>query len=317
MTKRVLITDDCDSHLIAGLTQRGYSCDFRPTITAAETFDLIGGYMGLIINSKITVDKAFLDRAVLLKFIGRLGSGMEIVDRKYAAECGVLVLSSPEGNRNAVGEQALGMLLSLSNHLCRADREVRSGVWHREKNRGWELGGKTIGIIGFGHTGSSFASKLSGLGMRVLSYDKYLGSGYAHVMPWIEEVKSIDQIQREADIVSLHLPFTSETRWMVDASFIRACKPGWVLINTSRGACVKTNDLVEGLKMGILKGACLDVFENEKVESFTQEEELLYGELYEMDQVVLSPHIAGWTVESKRRMADILLEKIDTLFINN
>jgi D-3-phosphoglycerate dehydrogenase len=136
-------------------------------------------------------------------------------------------------------------------------------------------------------------------------------------MPWIEEVKSIDQIQREADIVSLHLPFTSETRWMVDASFIRACKPGWVLINTSRGACVKTNDLVEGLKMGILKGACLDVFENEKVESFTQEEELLYGELYEMDQVVLSPHIAGWTVESKRRMADILLEKIDTLFINN
>lgn len=317
MTRRVLITDDCDSHLIAGLTLRGYVCDFRPTITLAETIDIIGEYTGLIINSKITVDQVFLDRAVLLEFIGRLGSGMEIVDRVYASKKGVRVLSSPEGNRNAVGEHALGMLLALSNHLCRADREVRAGVWEREKNRGWELWGKTIGIVGFGHTGSSFATKLSGLGMRVLVYDKYLGSGYAHTMPWVEEVKSIDEIQRNADIVSLHLPLTSETRWLVDVDFIGACKTGWVLINTSRGACVKTEDLLAGLRSGQVMGACLDVFENEKVGSFTPEEMKSYGELNRMEQVVLTPHIAGWTIESKRKMAEVLLEKIDNLFINN
>ena len=153
--------------------------------------------------------------------------------------------------------------------------------------------------------------------MRVLVYDKYLGSGYAHTMPWVEEVKSIDEIQRNADIVSLHLPLTSETRWLVDVDFIGACKTGWVLINTSRGACVKTEDLLAGLRSGQVMGACLDVFENEKVGSFTPEEMKSYGELNRMEQVVLTPHIAGWTIESKRKMADVLLEKIDNLFINN
>lgn len=315
--KNVLITDDCDTYLIQALSERGYVCDFRPNITMEETFEIIGGYSGLIINSKIIVDKKFLDRARILEFVGRLGSGMEIVDRLYAAELGVQVISSPEGNRNAVGEQALGMLLSLSNNLCRADREVRVGIWRREQNRGWELYGKTIGIIGFGHTGSSFASKLSGLGMRVLAYDKYLGTGYAHTMPWVEEVKSIDEIQRNADIVSLHLPFTSETKWLVDQSFIRACRPGWVLINTSRGSCVNTVDLVEGLRLGLLRGACLDVYENEKVTTFSSAEVALYSILNRMEQVVLTPHIAGWTVESKRRMAEVLIEKIDKLIINN
>ena len=308
--KKVLITDDCHPFLREELTSMGYHCDFLPDITPEQTLDVIADYTGLIINSKILVNRAFLDKAVKLRFVGRLGSGMEIVDRPYAAEKGVRVVSSPEGNRNAVGEQALGMLLALANNLCRADREVRQEIWRREANRGWELRGKTIGIIGFGHTGSSFATKLSGMGMEVLAYDKYLTSGYAHTMPWVKEVKSIDEICQKADIVSLHLPLTSETKHLVNATFIAKCRPGMVLINTSRGACINTGDVVNALENQQISGACLDVFENEKTPTFTPEERALYQRLYQMENVVVMPHIAGWTHESKRRMAEILIEKV-------
>lgn len=308
--KKVLITDDCHPFLREELTSMGYVCDFLPDITPEKTLEVIGDYTGLIINSKILVNRAFLDKAEKLRFVGRLGSGMEIVDRVYAAEKGVKVVSSPEGNRNAVGEQALGMLLALANNLCRADREVRQEIWRREANRGWELRGKTIGIIGFGHTGSSFATKLSGMGMTVLAYDKYLTSGYAHTMPWVKEVKSIDEICQKADIVSLHLPLTNETKHLFNAAFIAKCRHGVVLINTSRGACVNTQDMVDALENQQISGVCLDVFENEKTPTFTPEERALYQRLYKMENVVVMPHIAGWTHESKRRMAEILIEKI-------
>lgn len=306
--KQVLITDDCHPLLTDGLTRRGYTCHYRADITLEDTRHIIHQYEGLIINSKIIVDRAFLDKAERLRFVGRLGSGMEIVDREYAALKGVAVLSSPEGNRNAVAEQALGMLLALANNLIRADREVRQNVWRREANRGIELGGKTIGIIGFGHTGSQFARKLAGLDLKVLACDKYK-TNYAGDLPWVQET-SLDELIQQADIISLHLPLTEETKHIVDKTFIEQCKPGFILINTARGRCVNTAELVDALESGRVGGACLDVFENEKPATFTDAEHRLYARLHQLDNVVLSPHIAGWTYESKRRLAEVLLEKI-------
>lgn len=307
--KRVLITDDCHPLLTEGLAKMGFVCDFMPDITLDDTRRIIPGYEGLIINSKIIVDRAFLDAAVRLRFVGRLGSGMEIVDRPYAAERGVAVVSSPEGNRNAVAEQALGMLLALANNLIRADREVRRNDWRREANRGWELRGKTIGIVGFGHTGGQFARKLAGMEMTVLAYDKYKPAGYAAAMEWVQET-TMGDIQTRSDIVSLHLPLTAETRHLVDNKFIDRCKRGFVLINTSRGGCVRTEDVVAALEDGRIGGACLDVFENEKTATFSEAERQLYARLHTLENVVLTPHIAGWTHESKRMMAELLLEKI-------
>ncbi|MBC7774255.1 MAG: hypothetical protein H7246_02355 [Phycisphaerae bacterium] len=305
----VLITDDCHPILKEGLEKRGWRCDFLPDITPEETRAVIGEYEGLVINSKILVNRDFLDAAVKLRFVARLGSGMEIVDRAYAAERGVKVRSSPEGNRNAVAEQALGMLLALANNLPRADREVHQNIWQREANRGWEIKGKVLGIVGFGHTGSQFARKLAGMEMRVLAFDKYKPSGFAEEMPWVQEA-SLAEMQGEADIISLHLPLTDETRGYVDKTFIQKCKKGFVLINTARGQCVKTEDLVEALESGQIGGACLDVFENEKPHTYTEKEKALYERLHLLENVVLSPHVAGWTLESKRLLAEILLEKI-------
>jgi D-3-phosphoglycerate dehydrogenase / 2-oxoglutarate reductase len=307
---RVLITDDCHPKLIEGLEVMGYQCEFEPSITHEAAMERIGDYAGLIINSKINVHRDFLDRATQLKWVGRLGSGMEIVDRPYAAQRGVHIISSPEGNRNAVAEQALGMLLALANNLCRADREVRQNIWQREANRGWELSGKTIGIIGCGHTGSQFIKKLVGLDMKVLVYDKYLPAGYASAWSWAQEVSNLAAIQQEADIISLHLPLTPETHHLVQRDFIAQCRPGFVLINTSRGTCVHTNDLTDALESGYIRGACLDVFENEKPATRTPDEQSCYDRLHRMDQVILAPHIAGWTHESKQKMAEVLLEKI-------
>lgn len=309
--QKVLITDDCHPLLIEGLQARGYECDFLPDISPEETRQRIGAYAGLVINSKIWVNREFLDAATQLQFVARLGSGMEVVDREYAQQKGVWVISSPEGNRNAVAEQALGMMLALHQHLIRADREIRQDVWRREQNRGHEVMGRSIGIVGFGHTGSQFAQKLSGMGMRVMAYDKYLPAGYAAAMPWVEESNLIG-LQRQCDIISLHLPLTAETRHLVQDPFIEQCKRGFILINTARGACVKTEDVVRALEDGRIGGACLDVFENEKPATRTPQEQQMYEHLYRLENVVLAPHIAGWTHESKRRMAEVLLEKLDS-----
>ncbi|TNE51658.1 MAG: hypothetical protein EP344_16525 [Bacteroidetes bacterium] len=306
--KQVLITDDCHPLLRDGLERWGFICHFLPDITLEKTRQIIAPYQGLIINSKIVVDREFIDRAENLRFVGRLGSGMEIVDREYAASKGIAVFSSPEGNRNAVAEHALGMLLALQNNLLRSDREVRQQIWRREANRGTEISGRTLGIIGFGNTGSQFARKLAGMDMRVLGYDKYK-TGYGNGMDWVEE-SDLETILQHADIISLHLPLTPETRHLVDRAFISKCKPGVIIINTARGACVKTADLVAGLESGQVGGACLDVFENEKPPTYSATERKLYQRLYQLDNVVLSPHVAGWTFASKRLLAEVLLEKI-------
>ena len=313
--RSVLITDDCHPLLRTGLESMGWQCDFLPDILPEEALAVIGQYEGLVINSKIKVDQIFLDAAEKLRFVARLGSGMEIVDRAYPAQKGVQVFSSPEGNRNAVAEQALGMLLALSNNLLRADRELRQNIWLREANRGWELSGKTIGIIGFGHTGSQLARKLAGMEMEVLAYDKYKPTGYSEEFSWVNEV-SLAQIQARADIISLHLPLTEETYHIVDAHFLQSCKPGVVLINTARGQHVCTENLIQALENGQIGGACLDVFEQEKPHLFSENDKVMYARLHALPNVVLSPHIAGWTRESKQRLADILLQKISAAFKN-
>ena len=306
--KKVLITDGVHMLLQDGLRELGYQVDYDPDISLEAVRDLVDRYEGLIINSKILVDRQLLDAGTKLRFVGRLGSGLEIIDLAYAKAKGVAVLNSPEGNRNAVAEHALGMLLALNNKLLQADREVRAGQWQREKNRGRELMGSTVGLIGFGHTGSSFARKLLGMGVRILAYDKYK-TNYTANFPNVE-VAGIGRLCREADIISLHLPLTDETRHWVDADFLGRCKEGLLLINTSRGQIVRTRDLITALREGQVGGACLDVFENEKPATFDPEEERLYAELYKLPNTLLTPHVAGWTVESRERLASVLLEKI-------
>ena len=330
--KKVLITDDVHPLLMQGLEKMGFACVYLPDITNDEAHQVIGDYDGLIINSKIFVDKAMLDAGTKLLFVGRVGSGMEIVDKVYAAEKGVAVLSSPEGNRNAVAEHALGMLLSLANNLNRGNTEVKNLVWQREKNRGFEIMGKTMGIVGFGHIGSAFASKLMGMGMRILTYDKYLPQGYtegwqklsnnAFSMTGSEltdeqwgfsSIQEVDfqAIMRESDILSFHLPLTDEVTFLANSTFFNGCQKNIVLLNTSRGRVVKTTDLIDALKIGKVKAAGLDVFENEKTATFTESERSMYAELYAFDNVIVSPHVAGWTHESKERLASVLLKRIE------
>ena len=308
MKKKVLITDDVHSLLIDGLVSRGYDCDYQPAISLEDTKNLISGFQGLIINSKIKADKDFLIEGEQLEFIARLGSGLEIIDLDFARDRGIKVLSAPEGNCNAVAEHAIGMLLSLLNNLNRADREVRQFEWNRESNRGRELKNLTVGIIGYGHTGPAFAEKLAGFGVRVLAHDKFVQIG---VVPKHVEICDLKAIQNEADIISLHVSLNESSKHLVNRNFIENCRRSFILINTARGQAVCMEDLIWGLESGKISGACLDVFENEKPATFSANEKDLYSRLYQMEQVILSPHIAGWTFESKALIAEVILKKLD------
>jgi D-3-phosphoglycerate dehydrogenase len=314
--KKVLITDGVHPKLIEGFAALGFSCDYLPNITLEKVKSIIQDYEGVIINSKIIVDKDFLDKAERLRFVGRLGSGMEIIDEVYAQKIGVAVFSAPEGNCNAVAEHALGMLLAFANNFRKGDREVRQMQWHREANRGFEIMGKTVGVIGFGHTGSQFAKKLSGMGVKVLAYDKYKPVGYALDYGYVTETTP-DEIFEKADIVSLHLPLNASTKHLANYDWMCKFQKPIVLINTSRGNVIPTKDLIKGLEKGIIQGACLDVFENEKPNTFSEEELLIYNRLYAFDNVLLTPHVAGWTVQSLERLATVLLMKITKFLIKN
>ena len=306
--KKVFVTDGVHPLLIEGLEALGFQCDYQPKISLENVRAKIHEYEGIIINSKILMDRAMFDAGKDLKFVGRLGSGLEIIDLEYAAQRNVAIHRAPEGNCNAVAEHALGMLLALANNFLQADAEVREKNWQREKNRGFEVMGKTIGIIGFGYTGMSFARKLEGMGMRVLAYDKYK-KHYTKDFRYVEEA-DLAQIKKEADIISLHLPYTSETYHYIKSNFIDECKDEVIFINTSRGSVIHTEDLVVHLENGKIGGACLDVFENEKPQTFSKKEDQLYQRLYACRNVILSPHVAGWTHESKKRLAEVLLVKI-------
>jgi D-3-phosphoglycerate dehydrogenase len=308
MGKKILISDKVHPSLIDRLRTANFLVDYQPGITLEEVKKILPGYQGVIINSKIKMDAAAIDSNPNLEFIARLGSGMEIVNIPYARKKSIRVINAPEGNSNAVGEQAMGMLLMLANNLIRCNNEVKNFQWNREKNRGFELKGKTIGIIGVGHTGRSLAKKLQGWETTVLGYDKYV-KGYGSELGFIKET-SLEEIKEQADIISFHLPLNEETKHMCDDAFLESCSKRIIIINTSRGIVVKTVDLIKHLSSGKVIGACLDVFENEKVQTYSATEEKMYRQLFSFDNVVVSPHVAGWTHESLKGIADLVFERI-------
>lgn len=307
---RVFITDGVHQLMIDRFKSLGCDVDYEPDVTYDEVKRRVGDYEGLIINSKVIVDRSFIDQSSQLKFVGRLGSGLEIIDLEYANEKGIKCFNSPEGNRNAVAEHAVAMLLGLFNNIRRASIDVKNWNWNREVNRGFELEGKTVGIFGYGHTGRSFAKCLRGFGCRVLAYDKYK-SGFGD--EYVEEVR-VDDIFSQSDILSLHLPLTEETHHLVNQSFINQFQKEVYLLNTSRGKVVNLNDLNNELKRGKVKGVCLDVLENEKLEAYSLKEKEVLMELLKNDNSIITPHIAGWTYESKRKIAEVLLSKIESSF---
>lgn len=304
--KKVLITDDVHPSMIDAFKSMHFEVDYLPEITYEQTREIIHQYAVLIVNTKIRVDKDLIDRGKHLQCVGRVGSGMEHIDTHYAAQRHIGVFSAPEGNANAVAEHALGLLLALLNNICRADSQIRNGIWRREENRGVEIEGKTIGIVGFGNTGSAFAKKLSGFDCTVLAYDKYK-SGFGNT--YIKEV-DLNRILAHADIISFHVPLTSETKYMVNASFIASTAKPFYLVNTSRGGVVNTAAILDALQSGKLVGAALDVFENENYAGLPPGDKKIFDKLAALENVIMTPHIAGWTVESKLKLTKILVGKI-------
>ena len=306
---KILFIDSNHPSLHQTLEKAGHVCHLHYDWTKEEIIQNIHLYDGIIIRSKIKITKAFLDKATNLKFIARAGAGMENIDVAYAESKGIKCIHAPEGNRDAVGEHALAMLLALFNNVLRADKEVREGKWLREENRGVELMGKTVGIIGYGNMGSAFAERLKGFGVKLLVYDKYK-TNFGNEC--IQE-SSLERIFDEADIVSLHVPLTAETERMVNDTFINSFRNNIYIINTARGKCLNTDDLVMNLKSGKVLGACLDVLEYEMTSFETLDLTMLpeaFQYLTKSDKVILSPHIAGWTIESHRKIAMVLAEKI-------
>lgn len=309
MQGKVLFLETVHEILAQRLTAAGFECTFDYTLNREELKKILPDYTGLVLRSRITIDREILEQARALKWIARSGSGLENIDVPFAHEKNIEVINSPEGNRDAVGEHAIGMLLMLLNRLKEADHEVRNAIWDREKNRGYELAGKTVGILGFGVMGSGMAEKLSGFGCRIIAYDKYK-SGFGNAK--IEET-DLNTLFAESDILSIHLPLTGETNYIVDKSFLKSFKKPIYLINTSRGKHVKISDLMDELDTGIVLGACLDVLEFEKSSLEGLEETIIPEELSRLrnsNKVVLSPHVAGWTVESYFKLSNVLADKI-------
>jgi D-3-phosphoglycerate dehydrogenase len=307
--KDILVTDYVHPVLLQGLEDLGYSYTYAPEMSKAEMETYLSHYKGVVVNTRCGVSKSAMAGAPDLKWIARLGSGLDIIDVEAADSMGIKIFSAPEGNAEAVAEHATGMLLCLSNKLINADRTVRQGYWLREENRGWEIAGKMIGIIGYGNNGSAFGRLWKGWDVRVLAYDKYLSDyGDDHV-----KATTLEDLLEKADIISLHVPLTDETDAMVNEHFLAKCKKGVVIINTSRGKVVDLKALLNAIESKHVSGACLDVLPHEPPSSGAAEYLSIFRELTELDNVVLSPHIAGWTVESKRKIAEVLLRKIENV----
>lgn len=322
--KKILFLDTVHSVLEERLTTLGYVCEHDLNSSKEEIEAKVADYFGIVIRSRFTIDQRFLDKSTTLKFIARSGAGLENIDVDYAETKDIKVFNSPEGNRDAVGEHALGMLLMLFNQLKKGDDEVRKGIWDREGNRGLEIAGKTVGIIGYGNTGSAFAKKLSGFNCKVIAYDKYK-KHFCHPEPveglpkdcfYVEQV-DLEAIFKTTDILSIHLPLSEETLHYVGEAFIAKFKKPIYLINTARGNNVCVADLVDALKTNRVLGACLDVLEYETksfetINAKDLPEDFKY--LSQSENVVLSPHVAGWTKESYVKLSSFLADKIEVNF---
>ena len=304
-----LIVDSMHESLFPMLESIGWQYDYQPGITREEIKTRHSGYDGLIVRSKTTIDRELLGEHPTVRFVGRAGAGIDNLDQAYLEEKNITILPAAEGNRDAVGEHCVGMLLSLMRNIPKADAEVRKGIWDREGNRGMEIMGKTIGIIGYGNMGQSFARRLSGFSCKVLAYDKYkkgFGDSYC------EEV-TLSRIVDEADILSLHIPLTPETKMMVNLEFFNRFKKNIIILNTARGEIISLTDLVSAMEQKKVTGAVLDVLENEKISKLTPTQEQAFRYLCQKSNVIFTPHIAGWTFESHVKINVALVEKISKL----
>lgn len=302
----ILIADEMHPSLFTMLDEVGFTYAYQPKITRAELLEQLAPFDGLIIRSKTTVDEALLRQAPHLQFIGRAGAGLDLIDLDATERRGIRVFHAGEGNRDAVAEHVVGMLLALLANILKADREVRQGVWDREGNRGYELGSLTVGLIGYGNNGKATAQRLSGFGCRVLAYDKFLtnyGDAFA-------KEATLEQIMAEADVLSLHIPLTDETRMMIDDTFIGRFTKPFYLVNIARGEITSLAALVRGLESRKVRGACLDVLENEKLAKLTPDQQRAFDYLRQSDRVVLTPHVAGWTHESYVRINEVLVRQL-------
>ena len=311
---KVLFLDTNHPCLLDGLKDLGFICHEDYTSSKSEIEKKIHLYDGLIIRSRFSIDKDFLEKSENLKFIGRVGAGLENIDVDTAEKMGIALIAAPEGNRNAVGEHALGMILALFNKLKKADNEIRQGIWLREDNRGIELEGKTIGLIGYGNMGKAFAKKLQGFDSEVICFDIKSNVGDQNARQ-----VSLQELFEKTDVLSLHTPQTELTKQMINAEFLKQFSHSIYLINTARGSAVVTKDLVNALESGKILGACLDVLEYEKnsFENFFSKENTLpedFQYLINSDKVLLSPHVGGWTVESKIKLAETIVHKVAAMW---
>lgn len=311
---RILFIDEVHPLVSESFERNGWVCDFHYSTSKETLSSIISNYEGIIIRSRFPLDQVFLEKACQLKFIGRPGAGLENIDLDFCKKNAIEVFRSPEGNRDAVAEHSIGMLLSLFNNLNRADSEVRKGIWLREENRGHEIKGKTIGIIGYGYMGKAFAQRLKGFDCKVIAYDKYLQNFSDEL---VREV-TLKELQDTSDIISLHTPESKETINLIDLKFLTNCTKKCYIINTARGKSLNTKDLLDCIDQGKILGACLDVleFESTSFEQFSLENATL-KRLLNHPKVVLSPHIAGWTHESQYKMAKFLVDKIEKQFLKS
>jgi D-3-phosphoglycerate dehydrogenase len=305
--KKVIITAPAHQQLIERLQEHNYDVVYLPAITYEELFSKVADAEGLVVTTRIKIDRQIINQAEKLKWIGRLGSGMELIDEEYASQKGIRCISTPEGNRNAVAEHTLGLVLNLMNNISRSFEEVKQGKWLRNENKGVELSGKTVGIIGYGNTGSSFARLLQPFGVTVLAYDKYK-DGFSK--DYIKEA-NLEHICRYADVISCHVPLTAETRHMANEAFFDCLAQRPFFITTCRGGVTDTQALINAVKNNKISGAALDVLENEKIDNLAPSERRNLDFLTGHPNIIITPHIAGYSQEAFLRMPEILLKKLN------